>query len=61
MLKNKGEYFMEKEKLNACPKCNSTNVDFITRICGYFSKVNNWSLSKLKELDLRQKGDYKIS
>lgn len=36
------------------------NVYQITRIVGYFSRVENWNKSKLGELKDRHGGDYKI-
>lgn len=38
-----------------CNYCGSENTYGITRIVGYFSKVNNWNKSKLAELKDRQK------
>jgi hypothetical protein len=32
----------------------------VTRIIGYFSRVENWNKSKVGELDDRRKGDYGI-
>jgi len=34
----------------ACPYCQSKNVDGITRITGYFTKVSSWNKGKLGEL-----------
>ena len=33
----------------------------LTRIVGYYSRVNNWNASKLEELKARQAGNYAIS
>ena len=46
--------------LEKCTDCGSENVDGMTRIVGYFSKIKNWNKSKLGELKDRQKGDYMI-
>jgi len=43
---------------DSCPKCQSTNVDHITRIVGYFSRTSGWNRSKLAERSDRHKGDY---
>lgn len=43
-----------------CSECGSKDVDGITRIVGYFSKVSNWNKSKLGELEDRHKGDYSV-
>ena len=44
----------------ACPSCGSTNVYGMSRVVGYFSKINNWNASKKAELRSRRKGDYKL-
>ena len=36
------------------------NLTHMTRIVGYYSRVNNWNKSKLGELKDRHKGDYGI-
>ena len=36
------------------------NVHHITRIVGYYSRVENWNKSKKGELKDRHKGDYNI-
>ena len=41
----------EKEILsNKCPYCGSNHVEYITRVTGYFSKVNGWNKGKMAEL-----------
>lgn len=45
---------------DSCPHCGKRNVYGITRIVGYFSRVNNWNRSKVGELKDRHKGDYAI-
>ncbi|MBU4304441.1 MAG: anaerobic ribonucleoside-triphosphate reductase [Candidatus Omnitrophica bacterium] len=45
---------------NKCKACGSPDVYNITRIVGYFSRVNNWNPSKLAELSDRQLGNYKV-
>ncbi|MHA1518512.1 MAG: anaerobic ribonucleoside-triphosphate reductase [Alphaproteobacteria bacterium] len=44
-----------------CSYCGSTNVYGITRIVGYYSRVDNWNKSKLGELHDRQRGNYSLS
>lgn len=44
----------------SCGFCGSPDVYGVTRIVGYFSRVNNWNLSKIGELKDRQKGNYKV-
>lgn len=43
-----------------CSVCNSTNVEGMTRIVGYYSRVKNWNKSKLGELKDRQRGSYSV-
>ena len=38
-----------------CPHCQSQQVEGITRITGYFSKVSGWNKGKLAELRERHK------
>lgn len=45
---------------DSCDFCSSPDVFNITRIVGYFSRVNNWNPSKLGELDDRRRGDYQV-
>ena len=44
-----------------CGYCESPDIYNITRIVGYFSRINNWNSSKLGELEDRHQGDYKVS
>lgn len=43
-----------------CPHCGSKNVYGISRVVGYYSKIENWNKSKIAELKDRQKGNYAI-
>ena len=43
-----------------CAFCNSTSVAGMTRIVGYYSRVNNWNKSKLGELKDRHRGNYRL-
>lgn len=36
------------------------DVRQVTRVVGYYSRVENWNKSKLGELDDRHKGDYRV-
>jgi len=38
-----------------CSKCNSTNVEGITRVTGFFSKISSWNKGKTGELKERMK------
>jgi ribonucleoside-triphosphate reductase len=44
-----------------CAFCSSTNVAGMTRIVGYYSRVNNWNKSKLGELKDRRRGNYRLA
>ncbi len=44
-----------------CQACQSSDVYGITRIVGYFSRVNNWNKSKLGELRDRHRGSYALA
>lgn len=35
---------------NTCPHCGSHNVEHITRVTGFFSKVGSWNRGKIAEL-----------
>jgi anaerobic ribonucleoside-triphosphate reductase len=39
-----------------CPHCGSDNIEEITRITGYFSRVSHWNRGKIGELRDRKKG-----
>ncbi len=45
---------------DACDHCDSTDVYGVTRIVGYYSRVNNWNKSKLGELKDRHGGNYAL-
>jgi anaerobic ribonucleoside-triphosphate reductase len=41
-----------------CSYCKSGNVYGMSRVVGYFSKIDNWNKSKKSELKRRQEGNY---
>ncbi len=43
-----------------CGHCGSPEVHGLTRIVGYFSRVDNWNKSKHGELKDRRKGNYSV-
>ena len=43
-----------------CSHCGSKNVYGMSRVVGYFSRIDNWNSSKKSEFKDRQKGIYKI-
>jgi len=42
----------------SCGACHSENVYGLSRVVGYFSRIDNWNLSKHGELADRQAGEY---
>ena len=44
-----------------CAFCDSDDVSGITRIVGYYSRINNWNKSKVGELKDRHRGDYRVA
>jgi ribonucleoside-triphosphate reductase len=47
--------------VEACPHCQSTDTYGVTRIVGYYSRINNWNKSKLGELRDRHRGNYSVN
>lgn len=45
--------YISKHTLDKCPKCNSEDVDFLTRIIGYLKRVSKWSDARQKESKTR--------
>lgn len=45
----------EDEAIGRCPSCGSSNVEHITRVTGFFSKVAGWNKGKVAELKNRRK------
>jgi len=44
-----------------CGHCHSPEVHGITRVVGYFSRIENWNKSKIGELKDRRRGSYSVS
>ncbi|MBQ9469529.1 MAG: anaerobic ribonucleoside-triphosphate reductase [Bacteroidales bacterium] len=44
---------IDKHHLRSCPKCQSTNVDYLTRIIGYLKRVSNFSEARQAEAKRR--------
>jgi ribonucleoside-triphosphate reductase len=40
-----------------CPSCNSSNIEGITRITGYFSRITGWNKGKTGELKDRYRSN----
>lgn len=45
---------------SSCDYCHSTDVYGVTRIVGYYSRINNWNKSKIAELRDRHRGNYSL-
>jgi len=43
--------------MDRCPCCGSENVEHITRVTGFFSKVEGWNKGKIGELRDRMARD----
>ena len=44
---------IDKRMLHECPKCGSTNLDYMTRIIGYMKRISNFSLPRQEEASRR--------
>lgn len=44
---------IDKRYLHKCPKCDSTNVDFLTRVIGYLKRISNFSEARQEEAGKR--------
>lgn len=44
---------IDKRTLRKCPKCQSTNIDYATRVIGYLKRVSAFSEARQKEEKLR--------
>jgi len=51
---------MTGKLVERCSFCESSDVYGVTRIVGYFSRINNWNKSKLSELRDRHRGNYSL-
>jgi ribonucleoside-triphosphate reductase len=40
---------IDKRYLKECPKCKSSNLDYLTRIIGYMKRVSNFSAARQRE------------
>lgn len=52
--------FINKRTLNHCTECNSTDIDYATRVIGYLKKVTNFSKDRQKEEKARYYGNAKV-
>jgi anaerobic ribonucleoside-triphosphate reductase len=44
---------MTETQLGTCQECGSAEIEIMTRVTGFFSKVNSWNKGKLGELKNR--------
>jgi len=52
--KNQKEEEFMGPKMGTCPACGSRQIEVITRVTGFFSKVNSWNKGKIGELKDRR-------
>lgn len=45
--------YISKHNLAKCPKCGSTNIDWLTRIIGYLKRISSFSEARQKEARTR--------
>ncbi|MDP7282150.1 MAG: anaerobic ribonucleoside-triphosphate reductase [Candidatus Undinarchaeales archaeon] len=43
-----------KNPMGSCPECGSEKIEIMTRVTGFFSKVNSWNKGKIGELKKRR-------
>ncbi|MBQ7663726.1 MAG: anaerobic ribonucleoside-triphosphate reductase, partial [Bacteroidaceae bacterium] len=48
---------IDKRYLHECPKCQSKNLDYLTRVIGYLKRVSNFSAARQKEASRRYYGN----
>lgn len=52
--KKQKEEQKEEATMGSCPDCGSHKVEVMTRVTGFFSKVNSWNKGKIGELKKRR-------
>lgn len=45
--------YISKHNLKECPKCQSKNLDYLTRVIGYLKRVSNFSQARQDEANKR--------
>lgn len=50
--------FISKHKLCKCEKCGSENLDYLTRVIGYLTRVSSFSEARIKEESKRYYGKF---
>jgi hypothetical protein len=51
----------EKESLGMCPHCGGNDIYGVTRVVGYFAKIENMLPTKISEIKDRQRGNYDLT
>ncbi len=57
---NESKKEVDETNVPRCSHCGSTNVYGMSRVVGYYSKIENWNKSKKAEFKDRQKGNYTV-
>lgn len=50
--------YISKHKLDKCPACGSTNLDYVTRVIGYLKRVSKFSKDRQDEERIRAYGKF---
>ena len=45
--------YISKDTLSVCPKCGSTNLDYLTRVIGYLKRISSFSEMRQEEAEHR--------
>lgn len=45
--------YISKDTLDVCPKCGSTNLDYLSRIIGYLKRISSYNEARQKEESMR--------
>lgn len=52
--------FVNKQTMNYCTDCNSSDIDHATRVIGYLKKITNFSKDRQKEEKIRYYGNVEV-
>ncbi|MFA4870919.1 MAG: anaerobic ribonucleoside-triphosphate reductase [Pedobacter sp.] len=50
-------FHVEHGKIDKCPQCNGTDIDYVSRVTGYLSNVSSWNAAKQQEFHDRKEHD----
>jgi len=45
--------YISKHTVTKCPKCGSENIDWLTRVIGYMTRIKTWSEARQIEEGMR--------